>query len=265
MSTALPELPVIRTLGGCGGTLLSRLFAALPGVVLLSETNPRSASLFGGHLNPLKQLRAWRPELLDDIADFDQAEIGYPPLFGELLQTLVATAHHYDRRLIVRDFSYVDYIGVPFVWPIPYDSSLDSALENRFTPRSLYLVRHPAAQLASLWGHRVLQRALSAERFVYGCSAFLQVRRAAPLFRYEELTDSPEKVFRAMCEALGIDFDPDALKHFAQITAVTGHVGRAAETQISRGAPSAGAARARAELEQVSGYPALLDALGYTA
>jgi hypothetical protein len=233
--------------------------------VLLSETNPRSASLFRGHLNPLKQLREWRPELLDDSADFDEAEIGYPPLFGELLQSLVATAQRYERRLIVRDFSYVDYIGVPFVWPIPNDSSLDSALQSRFTPRSLYLVRHPVAQLASLWGHRVLQRALTAERFVAGCSAFLHVRGDAPLFRYEQLTDSPGTVFRAMCGALGIGFDPEALRRFAQVTAVTGHTGRAAETQISRATPSVGAARARAELGQVSGYPALLEALGYAA
>ena len=35
------SLPVLRSLGGCGGTLVTRVFAALPELVVLSETNPR--------------------------------------------------------------------------------------------------------------------------------------------------------------------------------------------------------------------------------
>jgi hypothetical protein len=261
----LPELPVIRTLGGCGGTLVSRLFGALPRTVVLSETNPRSANLFGGHLNPLKQLREWRPELLEGVAEFDEAEIGYPPLFGELLQRLCATAERYDSRVIVRDFSYADFIGVPFIWPVPHDSSLDAALENRFSPRSAYLVRHPVDQLASLRTHRALERVLSAGRFVSGARAFVESGREAPLFRYEELTQAPEATFRAMCETLNVPYAPDALHRFADVKTVTGSLLRAAETHIAQGTRQPGAMQAREELEQVPGYAELLAELGYAA
>src|SRR5271167_2447220 len=50
----MQPLCVIRGLGGNGSTFLSRVLAALNGVMLLSETNPASANLFGFELNPVK-------------------------------------------------------------------------------------------------------------------------------------------------------------------------------------------------------------------
>lgn len=264
MPASPPDLPVIRTLGGCGGTLVSRLFGALPRTVVLSETNPRSVHLFGGTLNPLRQLRQWRPELLEEVADFDDAEIGYPPAFGRMLQGVAATIARHDHRLIVRDFNYVDFIGVPFTWPPPGDFSLDAALAQRFTPRSIYLVRHPVDQLASLRTHRSLERVLSAERFVAGAQAFLERRCGAPLFRYEDLTETPQATFRAMCEALGVAHAPEALTRFTDVKTVTGSLVRAADTSIARAAPLPGADRARQELSQAPGYAPLIAALGYS-
>jgi hypothetical protein len=265
MGGPLPALPVIRTLGGCGGTLVSRLFGALPRVVVLSETNPRSANLFNGHLNPLRQLRKWHPMLLEDIADFDDAEIGYPPRFGAMLEGLYATARRHDCCLILRDFNYVDFIGAPFLWPFAADFSLDAALVGRFTPRALYLVRHPADQLASLRTHSAISHVLTAERFIAGVSSFLDARGETPLFHYEALVGTPEKVFRAMCEAFDIAFAAEALTGFASVTTVTGSRTRAAEARIAPAEPLLGAATARHDLARVSGYGALLDRLGYAA
>jgi hypothetical protein len=262
---SLPELPVIRTLGGCGGTLVSRLFGALPRTVVLSETNPRSVHLFAGTLNPLKQLRQWHPHLLEDVADFDDAEIGYPPVFGEMLQRLAATARRQDHRLVVRDFNYADFIGVPFVWPPPGNFSLDRALTERLSPRPIYVVRHPVDQLASLRTHRSLERVLSAEQFVAGGHVFLEHRRGAPLFRYEDLTETPTSTFRAMCEALGLAYAAEALTRFSEVKTVTGSLVRAADTMIARSAPLPGAERVRQELSRAPGYASLLDVLGYTA
>jgi hypothetical protein len=265
MRGLLPALPVIRNLGGCGGTLVSRLFGALPRVVVLSETNPRSANLFGGYLNPLRQLRKWKPMLLEDIAEFDDAEIGYPPRFGAMLEGLHAAARRYDYCLIVRDFNYVDFIGAPFLWPFAADFSLDAALAGRFAPRALYLVRHPADQLASLRTHSAISHVLTAERFVAGASSFLDARGEAPLFHYEMLVETPETVFRAMCKAFDITFAAEALTGFASVTSVTGSLARAAEAHIAPAEPLSGAAVARDDLARVHGYDVLLRRLGYTA
>jgi hypothetical protein len=258
-------LPVIRTLGGCGGTLVSRLFAALPHVIVLSETNPRSANLFGGHLNPLAQLRRWHPSLLEDVADYDEAEIGHPPRFGEMLERLLVTAARLGRRIVLRDFNYVDFIGTPFLWPVAADSSLDAALEGRFRARSLYLVRHPADQLASLRSHAAIGRVLSAERFVSGAIAFVDASGGAPLFRYEALVQEPSAVFHAMCDALGVPFAPTAVADFASITTVTGNLTRVSQSKICLADPLPETTVVRQQLATVSGYDALLHRLGYAA
>lgn len=265
MPERLPSLPVIRNLGGCGGTLLSRLFGALPRTVVLSETNPRSANLFGGHLNPLRQLRRWRPQLLENAAEFDDAEIGDPPRFGQMLQEIAQVATRCDYRLIIRDFNYADYIGVPFIWPPAHDSSLDAAIQDRFSPRSVVLIRHPADQLASLRTHRSLETVLTAQRFVAGSHAFLDDHGTSPIFRYEDLTMEPGMLFQEMCEALAIPFSASALENFATVDDVTGSLGRAAERQIVAAPSTPGAARARCELADVPGHDSLLERLGYGA
>jgi hypothetical protein len=256
-------LPVIRTLGGCGGTLVTRLFVALPRTVVLSETNPRSANLFGGFLNPLAQLRKWRPALLESVTEFNDDEIGFPPRFGEMLEGVRAAGAGYGYRLIVRDFNYADFIGAPFAWPPPGDSSLDRAVAGRMGICDLVLARHPADQLASLRSHRALERVLSAELFLAGCERFLDVFSATPLFRYEDLVRSPEPTFRRMCEALGVDYDPAALTAFAEVTTATGHLASAGEQAIAAPARNAAGEAAQAELERLAGYGALLARLGY--
>lgn len=256
-------LPVIRNLGGCGGTLVTRLFAALPATIVLSETNPRSASLFGGVLNPLAQLRRWRPDLLEGLGNFDETELGYPEKFGEFLDRLHGTALRHGVRLILRDFNYADFIGVPFIWPVPADFSLDAAVAGRFEIRDIALVRAPAAQLASLRTHRALSQVLTAQQYLTGCLRFLDATPNSPRFHYESLVTAPPENFRAMCEALGLAFDDAALRDFSKVTNVTGHVSRFEQPVIAPPRPGPAADAAALALRALPGYRELLARLGY--
>jgi hypothetical protein len=260
----MPALPVIRTLGGCGGTLLARLFAALPNTILLSETNPRSCMLYGGMLNPIVQIRKWHPALADAIADFDEYEIGFPPRFGEMLERILVACSARNLTLIVRDFNYVDFIGVPYLWPNVSDFSLDLAITGRFRPVDFLLVRSPAAQLASLRTHGAIGPVLTAQRFIDGYRAFLAAARGMPVFRYEDLVADPASSFRAMCTTLGVACDESAFERYTSIDTVTGNMVRKGDRSISAPRSSSGVARAEAELAQLSGYDSLLEALAYS-
>jgi hypothetical protein len=256
-------LPVIRSFGGCGGTLLARMFGALPGCVVLSETNPRSANLFGGHLNPLSQLRQWRPELTEHFSDWDESEIGYPPRFGEMLDILTETATKKELRLLVRDYTYVDFIGVPYVWPVPCDCSLDMALNGRFAMIELFLVRRPPDQLASLRIHPPFAHVITAERLLDGYRAFLAAKPDVPIYHYEDLMAAPQVTFRRMCETLQVPFDVRGLTDFQSVKHVTGHIGRLSELQIKARQRSDEARAADRDFAALSGYGDLLAALRY--
>jgi hypothetical protein len=260
---AMPCLPIIRTLGGCGGTLLARLFGALPDVLLLSETNPRSSLLYGGILNPIVQIRKWHSEWVDSIAGFDEYEIGYPPRFGDMLARVWEACCVRRRTLMVRDFNYVDFVGVPFLWPTASDLSLDVALAGRFRPVDIVLVRFPPAQLASLRTHGAIGPVLTAQRFFDGYHAFLAAVRGARIFRYEDLVADPTSTFEAMCAALGVSCDRTVFERFASIETVTGNLTRKGDRSITAPEPSDAAMRSEAELAQLPGYDLLLQALGY--
>ena len=229
-----PPLPVLRSLGGCGGTLVARVFSALPELVVLSETNPRSAALYHAQAQSADANSRVVPGLAERLADFNEHEVGYPPLFGKMIETLYASAAEQGLRLVVRDYNYVDFIGVPFIWPVPMDLSLDAAVADHFALESAVLVRHPAAQLASLRKHRAVQNVLTAERFLRGNLAFLAATRGSPIYHYEDLANDPTVVFPQICASMGIAWDAAALERFASGTRATGNFSRAHEGTIRR-------------------------------
>jgi len=259
------SLPVIRNLGGCGGTVLARVIAALPEVVLLSEANPRSSALYNGYMNPVVQVRNWSPELASSISTFDEHELGYPPRFGELLECLHSSAEKLGRDLVVRDFNYVDFIGVPFVWPVPRDSGLDLAVAGRFCVSPIVLVRHPADQLASLRSHRAIRANLTAEHYLNSYLAFLSAMRGAPLFRYEDVVTDPEDYFPQICAQLGLQWDSNALERFASIDKITGNPDGSTESVIRKPRKTDATRLTDGELRQFGTYSELLIEMGYSA
>ncbi|GAA1438082.1 hypothetical protein GCM10009641_42050 [Mycobacterium cookii] len=265
MQRELPRLPVIRNLGGCGVTILARVIAALPEVVLLSETNPRSSALYNGYLNPIVQIRKWSPELAAAISTFDEHELGYPPRFGELLECLHSASEKLGRNLVVRDFNYVDFIGIPFVWPVAHASSLDLAVAGRFCLSPIVVVRHPGDQLASLRSHRAIRANLTAEHYLNSYFTFLDAMKGAPLFRYEDIVADPRSYFPQICSQLGLGWDLSALERIASIDQVTGNPDGNKESVIREPRKTDAAALADEELRRFGSYSQLLIEMGYSA
>jgi hypothetical protein len=261
---SLPTLPVVRTLGGCGGTVLSRLFAALPRTIVLSETNPRSVHLFDKLLNPVIQIRRSYPEFAMCLKDFDEYEIGFPLRFGSMLEALYRACAAKHFVLLIRDFNYVDFIGVPFAWPVHHDLSLDCAAAGRFSTRSIILARRPAFQLASLRSHSAIARTLSAERFLKGSLAFLDALSTTAIFRYEEFVANPPESLQLMCSTLSLSFDASVFDRLANTLTLTGNHRGQVSTGIEPPKPSDAALSAEAELGGYPDYERLLARLGYT-
>lgn len=197
-------IAVIRGLGGNGSTFLSRALAALPGTLVLNECNPRSANLFEYRLNPLRQLADAEPELSRALAahDFDLGELGAPAQFGAMVDALLA-ALPAERRLILRDYNFVDFISSSLNWEPTPKSSLDAALGNRARAQ-IVMLRDPIDQFLSLRSHRVLKRTLTFAEFLTGVLHMLDAFPDAPVVRYEQLYDAWDAEFARVCEVLGV-------------------------------------------------------------
>lgn len=256
------SLPVIRNLGGCGSTLVGRLLAALPNVVLLSECNPRSAYLFGGCMNPINQLRGWFPELLPVVDGIDEYELGDPFNFGYLINKLDEHLRRESKQLVIRDYSYVDFVGYPFLYPVPRVSSLSLALDINYNVKDVILVRHPTDQLASLRDHYCM-RNLNAGDFVYSYIQFLCSHRNVPIFRYEDIVNNTSEQMKVLCDFLGIRWDDQAIANFVSVDKITGNLDRINDGSISKPARRNSSVWAEEDLKKVNNYKQLLEMIGY--
>ena len=223
------EFRVLKTLGGCGGTIVSRSLAAC-GAVVLSEVNPRAAQLFGEALNPHTQVLRNYPDLYPaNWLGANALTLGKPEVFGRFMSDLVDQS---DLPLIIRDYSYVDYIGTPFVWPTPEAPSLEAALQPFGSIRAVLLVRRPSASLRSLLRHGPLATTLSAEEYIRGHFAFLEKNPDTPILRFEDFIRDRDAWLRTLCAHLGIKYDPEWQNNLGRSPALTGNAHAISSSEI---------------------------------
>lgn len=235
----------------------------MPGALVLSETNPRSAGLFDQRLNPYVQLRQWYPESFRAMpGSFSAEKMGDTAAFGDFIEALYRTTKRAGGRLVIRDYNYVDYLGVPFVEEPQLNSSLVAALQGRLTRRSAVLLRHPLRQFLSLRSHRILS-VLTPQAFVRGYHAFLDDFAWAYVVKYEDLVANPQLTMATLCEYFEVPFSAEAVDRHHEYRLVTGQFSRIAEAAIefSQRPHDDDAAN---KLEIAPGYEALLKRMGYS-
>jgi hypothetical protein len=221
---------IIHTLGGCGGTLLSRCLGVLPGVALLIEINPASVGLFPA-FDPLYQDCAWL-HLLDaaEAAEFSKKDLCDIENFRQLVSVFYQRATATARRLVLRDYSYVDFVGVPYTATPPRRLLLRTALPHAVPTSSIAFVRHPIDQWVSLCKHKQVRDVLAPSAFCDAYAAFLQEFGTQRVYKYETFVQNPHGELRAICDDLELPFDPSFIHRFHEFDCVTGDFTRLGET-----------------------------------
>ncbi len=254
---------IIHNLGGCGGTLLSRCLGVLPGVALLSEINPFSVKLFP-HFDPLYQDRHWLGLLTPADRDrFAAADIGTPDNFRELVAKFHARAGVAGRRLILRDYNYVDFVGIPYIDNPPRRRILYDALPHGVPTAAIAFLRHPVDQWLSLCKHEHVRAILRPSWFLEAYAAFLRDLGDTLAFRYEDFVARPETELRAICAALRLEFDPHFAGKFPGFDHVTGDFTRHHEREISLPARKPVPPDAAAEFRASAAFRYVIERAGY--
>jgi hypothetical protein len=224
---------MIHNLGGCGGTLLSRCLGVLPDVALFSEINPGAVKLFP-QFDPLYQDREWLGLLgAADVERFSRLDLGTSENFQELLRVFYDRASTTGRHLVLRDYNYLDFVGVPFV-PVPSRRfMLYTALPQGVPTKSVALIRHPIDQWLSLCGHEILKDILKPSDFCDAYDAFLRELGTITVHKYEDFVERPEDEFQAICRELSLPFATSFTERFHTFDSVTGNRVRLREQSIS--------------------------------
>ena len=201
-----------------GGTPISRCLGCMSGVLLLSEIHPLGTAQF----NPLVQAQRWYGLLSSqDLAELRaRARIGFVDAI-ELIHQRVVDA---GQRLVIRDWSHLDFTGVPLVANPAYRLLTADALAGRFELRQVCTVRHPLDQWLSLRGLAVVQGKLTLERFLAGYRRFAEQACKVGFLRYEDFVADPDAVMKDLCRRLELRFDRHYGDRWSSYAFVTGDV-----------------------------------------
>jgi hypothetical protein len=205
-------LRILHVLARSGGTLVGRCLASMSEAMLLSEIHPR------GLASPVRQAARW----FGLVTTEEAARLDGPAQFPAAIALLRQRAEAQGKKLILREWSHLDFYGWPYVEDSLWRSSLADLFAGDFTLRRAALVRHPVEQLFSMSQLVVMQGRRDLGRFLMGYRRFAEMAAETGFVRYEDFTREPDAALRRLCGLLDLDFDPAYALRWAGWNRITG-------------------------------------------
>lgn len=209
-----PVIRIVRSLARSGGTLIGKCLGCMDTVTLLSEIHPGDLAT----TSPMTQAQRWFG--LIDSKDISRWKIR-PPNMLQFVSLCETRASGQGQRLVLRDWSHLDYIGVPYARPA-FGFALADELKAVYDIRSATTVRHPVDQYLSLMQLPVVARVLDFEAYVLGCVRFAEYASEHGFYKYEDFTRDPDSVLGSICKDLDVPFDPGYREKWHAYTTITG-------------------------------------------
>jgi len=254
--TEKPTIRVLHHLARSGGTVISKCLAVMDSVVLLSEIHPLGIEQF----NPLVQAREWF-QLVSGDESRARGKMNRSG-FLDAIALIHRRCDERDKRLVIRDWSHLDFTGVPFVQDPSYRLQTADVLRDRFDAVHIATVRHPLDQLLSLRRLANIQEYWDEPAILRGFRCFAERAVEVGFLRYEDFVADPDRVLRELCERLQLEFDDGYKDRWADYRNITGAV-------VSKGTTIQAEPRGAVDLEllgRLSGnddYQTILELLGY--
>ncbi len=268
-----PVVRVLHHLARTGGTLVAKCLASMEGVCLFSENHPSGflpegydffdimvqAQRWHGLLSE-QELKDWQSAVwpLADRPHVPEAD----PRFLRAVALLQQRCTERGLRMLLRDWSHVDYTAKPFAFPPSYRPRLAEALEPSYRVVRTATVRHPLRQYVSLLAFRPQdQPKPEPEEFCQGCLRFAEYAREIGFIRYEDFLQDPDAVLRTVCERLEFSFDPAYAQRWMHCQTITGDQSTATEIRPQQARPVR--EELQATFEACDAYHRTLELLGY--
>ncbi len=206
----METIRILHTLARAGATLVCKCLGCMENTILLSEVHPLSYKVY----NALFQARQWhnllRPE--DTATDFVGA-----------IGLIAKRCDEAGKKLIIRDWSHLDFIAVPFLEKATYQPIVAEMLAA-FKIIHLSLVRNPIDQWLSTDSLAVLHDKLSLEEFLLGYAKFAEYSASAGFVRYEDFVAEPIEQTKIICEILHLDYDETFIQKWHNYRFITGDI-----------------------------------------
>lgn len=213
--------PVIRlyfNMARSGGTIISRCLGSMVGVVLLSEIHPLGLAMY----NPVVQADQWFDLFTED--DKKRLVATGSVDYLDIIALIRQRCEERQKTLLIRDWSHLDFTGVPFITTPAYEPTHRTLLQKQFDVIHTASVRHPIDQWLSLRRLSILQGKIDLDTYLTGYLRFAEFCSQIGFIRYEDFTRNPDEAFKALCANLDIHFDLSYRERWSRYTTITGDI-----------------------------------------
>jgi protein O-GlcNAc transferase len=209
-----PTIRIVRSLARSGGTLIGKCIGCMDKVNLISEIHPANLSV----TSPMMQAHEWFGLITKkDIARFKVR----PPSMLQFVTLCDMRSSDRNEVLVLRDWTHLDYIGVPYTKP-EHGFKLSDSLSEMYDIRNVVTTRHPVDQYLSLLGLPIVAQSLDLDAYLHGCLRFAQHAKEHGFYRYEDFTNDPTTVLKLICKDLDLEFDENYKDKWSAYTTITG-------------------------------------------
>ncbi|MCF8067730.1 MAG: sulfotransferase [Desulfobacterales bacterium] len=219
MNSNKPTIRVIHQMARSGGTLIGKCLGCMEGVVLLSEIHPAIIN----ELTAIEQAHAWFNLLTtEDLKSL--VKMGHIK-FSDAIALIHQRCEENGKILVIRDWTHIDFTGVPYVKNVSYKLTTTNVLSNRFNVIPFAVVRHPIDQWLSLIGLAHMQGdVLNLDSYLYGYRKFAEACQQTGFIRYEDFTRNPAYNMKEMCNHFSITFDSGFISKWSGYSNISGDI-----------------------------------------
>ena len=211
----MDTIRIIHNLPRSGGTIISKSLGVQKDIVLLSEIHPLGPLVrekmgvdptFG---QPIYQAQSWYK--LFDEDDLDKIR-GKTLSFVDRIKFICKKIKEKNKNLIIRDWSFVDFLGEPYIKPTKKNALLE-ILSNHFKIKSIYVIRDPLQNYLSCCNRLTffLQH-YSFDLFLDGYNSYLKNISKDNSIIFEKFIKKPENGLKKISSILNFNFDEKNLE-----------------------------------------------------
>ena len=216
----MTEIRLIHNLQRSGGTIISKCLGAQKDVVLLSEIHPNGVEALRNRNknyevgDPIFQAQEWY-ELFKKEEYEKVKNSNYN--FEQKIDLIVEKIEKKNKKLIIRDWSFLDHFGIPFIKPT-YKNSILEILNKKFKILNLYILRHPLElYISCLNSLPFFIKNYNFDIFIKGYENFFLHASKGKIFKYEDFYSNPEENLKNMCKTIKINFNDNFRENLNKI------------------------------------------------
>ncbi len=208
-----PQVWVLHNMPRSGGTLVSKCLGVMQSHALLSEIHPYAQHALS--FNALRQAQAWHG-LLEDL-NWQKTK------FVDAITHLEQALKKANQKLILRDWSHVDYLGPPVTNTPENRPKLLEVLSPHFEIRSIQLVRHPLDTWLSLRRLDLIKKhKIDIRQFLTAYRLYLDKTKSDTRLVYEDFLKAPSEQLEHVCNNVGLNYDGTYQDRWFDFDKVTG-------------------------------------------